>query len=231
VNLSLSLTNNISLVGASSAFNPLTLSPSALFDATIEPAGAIDQLDDLSGNAKHVTQGTAGFRPNATGAYADFDGTDDYLIGPAISDYIAAGEFDVVISGRFDASATDSATFFANRSILADGGGYWGIGCRSSGKIVAGLWDGGDKSIQDDYTVGADFVVHLRLSGGTASLTIDSRTPVTLASGNVQVVTGLLGVGLVQGPGFMDGRLKRAFFRKTVLSAGELANVKTWAGA
>ena len=51
-----------------------------------EVSGAVSQWDDQSGNANHITQGTAGNRPirQADGSIL-FDGTDDYLISSAFT--------------------------------------------------------------------------------------------------------------------------------------------------
>ena len=44
------------------------------------PSGSISQWDDSSGNARHLTQGTAASRPSGTaGSHATFDGVDDHL--------------------------------------------------------------------------------------------------------------------------------------------------------
>lgn len=69
--------------GGLAAFNPISLAPAVWYSDTGADAS---QWDDISGNGRHATQATAGFRPSIQTNSLNgkqvrrFDGTDDFLV-------------------------------------------------------------------------------------------------------------------------------------------------------
>lgn len=247
IGLGMSLTRPYGF-GSAPAFDPVTLAPSVLYDpsdlATLFQASSgtgavsanadpIGYLADKSGNAKHMLQATAGARPLLSTAgglkSVKFDGTDDQLAGPVLSDFISASEFDIVVAGRFNTVGTDALIPYDNDAIIADASSGWlTIGARSSGFIRAGA--GAD--IQSAYTIGSAAVIHLRLLGGTLSLTINNGVAVTTALASVGNVAGSMAIGkALHAASFADLDFYALFARKTALSAPNLASVKEWAAA
>jgi hypothetical protein len=236
---------------ASGSFDPLTLSPAVLYDpsdlttlfqasggtgAVTASGDPVGYLGDKSGNAKNATQATDTRRPlyNLSGGLSSlrFDGVDDLLSGPAISNYITSSVFDIILAGKFNAVANNGANnFYAQDSIMGDSGGAIGLSAKTTGKLMGGVQDSGVKQVEDDYTIGQPFVAHLRLSGGTVSLTLNSRTTLTVGSvGAPWDMASLFALGRSYADAYTaDCNLYALFANKTLLSAGELASVKTWA--
>lgn len=105
-------------------FSPLDLSPDAWYDASDKStitlsSGAVSQWNDKSGNAKHVTQGTAANRPAFANDTITFDGADDYL-SRAESVMFSSSQTSTVFfvcannAGTFDRVLAEASTSAAN---------------------------------------------------------------------------------------------------------------------
>lgn len=66
-------------------------------------SGAVSQWNDKSGNARHLAQSTAGYRPTVDAGGVLFDGTDDYLIWTVSGSFynaIAGATMVVIAAGK-----------------------------------------------------------------------------------------------------------------------------------
>lgn len=82
-------------------WTPANMTTLAWYDAddatTItESSGAVSQWDDKSGNARHISQLSAGLKPTYTTGQIAFDGTNDYLFNTSPFMY-ANGEINIFI--------------------------------------------------------------------------------------------------------------------------------------
>ena len=102
-------------------WTPAEISTALWLDATdaatiTEVSGAVSQWDDKSGNARHVSQGTASKRPTLStlnGLSAlDFDGADDWLV-TATNQTMHAGSWLAFGVAKRDAGATGFGMLFS----------------------------------------------------------------------------------------------------------------------
>lgn len=201
----------------------------------------VARINDKSGNGLHMTQSTASFRPlyQESGGlkFLLFDGTNDHMdSASALSNFIAAAEFEYVIGGRYVSVGTDSATATLNDAVFSDNGAYLAAAfARSSNIIGAGNYDSGgfppDKT-ENAYTVGNDFVHQARHESGNIISNVNGGSEATTASTNTFVLTNSVWLG--RGYDFSlcsNLRFYGGFFSKTVLSASDRASALTWMNA
>lgn len=240
------------------AFDPSTVSPSmwldpsdltSLFqdDAGTTPVAAnndpVGKCNDKSGNGNHIAQATAGARPlYMTGSglhWIDFDGVDNFLDQVTLIEAVLTSTtFDMVVAAQADEVTTNAAdaTFYDNDCIWSHGAnGEIGLAFKSTGKILLGNNDGSIDVAEDDYTIGTPFVCHIRHDGaGNISLTLNSRTTVTVASGTTSGFAGRIlrfGVRYNATAPFTDLRLYGVIAKQTLFTAGELTSVKAYLAA
>lgn len=134
---------------ATSQWSPLLLTSLAgWYDASqaagvVESGGSISQLTDLSGNSRHLVQGTAAKRPTLTASgqnglnVATFDGTDDFLLW---SSWVQTQPFSIAIALKVRANSAGSSVIvgFGPWSGL-DQEFYMSTGNRALTKIGAGV--------------------------------------------------------------------------------------------
>lgn len=209
-------------------------------------ATGIDSLKDQSGNTRNLDNGTSTQQPLPTTAgpnsraCADFDGSTDSLFGAAISNFIANNAGYMVASVIADtiASAAVGAGFYiGGDAILNDtvSSGYMGLLFGASGRCVGYNYDGTQdyaNGAASAVSAGTAYVVEWRHEGGTMYVRVNGGTEVTVATGNTQVMTGLLRMG--EG---WDGKI----FEAAVFSGANIPNstardalvadMRTWIGA
>jgi hypothetical protein len=240
-------TSSVSLIDPATLSPHLWLDPSDLSvnkqvsDGTIAVVvdSPVGYAADKSGNANHHIRATADERPLLRDAggkqYWQFDGTNgaggDRLIGPAFSTFITATEFDLLVACSV-ATLTSNNTgvnVYDNDVVICDEGQYSGLYLRSSGLIGWYTYNAGYTELTDTYIAGQKVVVHVRLSAGTLSLTVNSNTPVTTSFATIGSVASNSHIGGNFGHSIgTDVDLYGLFARKTILSAGNLADMKTY---
>jgi len=118
-----------------------------LFDATtggspVAADGLVARLEDKSGNARHFTMSTSGFRPLRKTAVANnldvirFDGSNDYLENSArFRDVMTSTDGTVFVVASATAISTDSADAYSNETVLGTTGAssHGFVAFRSSG--------------------------------------------------------------------------------------------------
>jgi len=151
--------------------------------------GAVSQLNDKSGNGRHLTQATSGFRPT-TGTRTqnglnvlDYDGTDDFLeaagftIAQPVTVFLVAASDDggdSTLQKMFDNQAT--ASFFIS-------------------KTAANTWGANAGAAFGGPPIGIDSVAHIHtavFNGASSIRYVDASTGATLNGG----ANGLDGVRL-----------------------------------
>lgn len=175
MNLSLSLTNNLSMSSGSAAFSPASLPIEAWWDASdlstifTTSAGStpsaindpIGRIEDKSGNARHLVQGTAGSRPTLQATGMDFDGTDDGLATASGQTWAATTDIWLVMDAEADQfitlwDATNAASEAMGISIPTDGTAVnVGVGAPTihvDGAAVADVRDDFYHAIRDTAT-------------------------------------------------------------------------------
>lgn len=174
-------------------------------------SGAVSALLDQSGNSRNLAQGTASARPaiitagNQSRAAADFDGTNDFLAGATMANFIAAANGYIVASGIINSIGTNSGTVTSNDPLWGDDDSYMGLYMRSNGTWYASNYDGSEDvaSITNNTGTGSAKVVRWMHTGGNVSGRVNLGTAASAASGDTTSDPDNLRVGGV-GPFFSD---------------------------
>lgn len=232
-------------------FSPSSLSPVAWYDPSdlstlwqddgttpvTTDGQSVYRMDDKSGNGNHYRQATEAARPlYKTGgglSWLLFDGTDDFLAGPALSALITNSTYEMAVAGRFASVATNNVAGYANPSMFCDADGYAVFAyARSSGLIGADNYDGTDDAVTTAYTVGTDFVWQQRHEGGTLYGRLNAGSDVSTASGNTGSLTNAIRIGIGYAGAYpLNGRFYGAVFKKTVFSTQQRSDIARWLAA
>jgi hypothetical protein len=158
-----------------------------------------------------------------------FDGTDDTLVGPAISNVISASAYEACVGARFNTVTTNNAASWLNQSLVTDSAGYVGIGmAKSTGVVGAFNFD----VTQDEITVAmappATIVLQQRHSGGDLTVSTNGGAEVSTASGNTAALTGVLQLLKAFGAVYTNGRLYSAVIRNSAFTSAERASLLAW---
>ncbi|WP_394891006.1 Ig domain-containing protein [Mesorhizobium sp. AaZ16] len=193
-------------------------------------SGAVSSWNDQSGNSRHMAQATAGNRPLVATAgpnsiaCADFDGTDDILVGSiAISNFISASAGYLVVSFLADTITVNNANAWSNHAIIEDFGQFLGLHLRDTGSpdtISAYNWDGNaDVAARVEINAGTANVAEWRHEGGNVYVRVNGGTEASAASGNTQLLTGQLRFGGASA--WLDGKIFEVATFSTVPASGD----------
>lgn len=197
------------------------------------PGDPVGGWQDQSGNARHVTQATAGARPTYRASQVngwptlEFDGTDDRLFNAiAISAYIDAAAYSTFIVFAADAINTNAVNTYDNDTLIADQAGpYFGVHLKSAPTAHAYNWDGSDDNASVAITLATYAVLHTRHDTGAIKASVNGGAEASTASGNTQVLTNVFGIGRGANVAFFDGHIARILIYNAALSAPNVASV------
>ena len=239
--------------GSAAAFDPATLNldlwldPSDLTTLFQDSGGTgavsadsdpVGYCGDKAASPHNFTQAVSAARPlyKTSGGlkWMQFDGVTNTMDGAAISTFMTASDYDILIAGEMIAITSNlSAGSEANNGMFGDSGGYTCFVFRTAtgGKMDFTNYDSGYKVATDDYTATTSFVAHIRHTGGNIALQYNSRSAQTTAAGDLGALTGTARIGRAGGAGFGNCKIFGMMARKTTLSAGELLAARTWLAA
>ncbi len=216
------------MVGLTGAYSlSRTIVPGYAGSRYTDVSGAVSVLNDQSGATRDLTQGTAANRPAVVTVgdflVADFDGTNDHLVGAAASNFIAVGAGYVAMSVIVKSIATNNAAIYDNDALFGDNGGYLGLHLKSGGPTVSAYnYDGSVDEAAAAIALSTKSVVEWIHTGGNVSVRVNGGAAVTVASGNTGALTGLLLFGANwPTPTEAAIQLFEAAIYSTVPSAGE----------
>ena len=206
----------------------LTSYGGALYAAT---GGAIDTLNDQSGNTRNLT-GSATARPTATTAgpnsraCADFDGSNDVLNGStAISSLISNSAGFFIMSMVVDTVSLNNATITLNNGLFSDSGTFVGFILKNvSGTtptVFAYNWDGNADTPSSAISLATAYVVTWRHEGGNLYLSVNGGADVSVASGNTSTMTGAIRFGSLGGATLFDGKVFEFASFSTIPNSGQ----------
>jgi hypothetical protein len=208
-----------------SAQNPLN---------TISGGTNVTTYADLSGNARDLTQGTAGKRPTyGTNAGDTFDGVDDTSTGTTWGAVISNAAHTIYAAIVPLAWSTTSGTGspHLNHGIFGDAGAYHGVYMRASAGSEIMVWGGssGYKALTLPASLNMPIVICSRHSGGTLYGSINGGAETSVTCGTYDAGFETYPVRLGQGFSiYANMRFYEAAIYNTSHSAAEIAyNVNT----
>lgn len=167
-------------------------------------------------------------------ATADFDGTNDRLVGAAPLTFIDADEWSAIVLFKADTAAADVGATFRrlNPALVAADNATWGVHFASDGVSLTHS----DGVSSYERVVAANtanwHLAQAKLLGGDLSLRVDSGAWSTLGSvPNGSFVTAATNVGKNFTTTFYDGLIAEIMLSKTGFSADEFDDIKDYVNA
>lgn len=211
-------------------------------------ATGIDSLKDQSGNARNLGNGSAGVQPAVTTAgpnsrtCADFDGTTDFIVGAALSNFITNSAGYMIASFMADTITLNDANIYNNHLIIGDQGAFAGIFVKNtagSPETISSYNFDGTVDVASNVTVVAatPYVVEWRHESGNLYIRLNNGAwSGATASGNTSTMTGVMAMGSRNGlAALFDGKIFEAATFSTIPSTGTqdllAAGFKSWIGA
>ncbi len=169
-------------------------------------SGFVSSFNDQSGSSRDFT-GSVGQRPAVATAgpsslaCASFDGTDDRLTTAALlSSFMSASAGYMLWSFRINTISANDGNPYANEPVCGDTGGYMGLYIRNTASTPetaqAYNFSGGNQSAESAViSASTDYVIEWWHDSGSVYLCVNNGTPISVSSGNTDVVSGALGLG------------------------------------
>ncbi len=237
MNLSLSLTGNMSLTGAST-FSPLALSPSAWYDpsdlatlfqnsngtgAVTADGDPVGYMADKSGNGNHLVRRTDDanrplYKTSGGLHWLLFDGTNDGMDTAAFA-----------LSQPIDRLSALRIDLFTNGDWFIDAGAPAQMGLRQIDPTPnMDIFAGGAITANSAATLGAAHVFSERFNGASSSLRIDATTTTGNAGSQNQTA---LNLGGNSGGGFGAFRFYGMILKAGTLDAAQLTSARAYLAA
>jgi hypothetical protein len=191
---------------------------------------------DQSGNAIDFTQTTNGNQPTiiASGSIiyfagevaVDFDGTDDFLLGPALSNFITNSTYTFFGVASADTITTNAANnvIFDNTNLWGEAGGYASLNFRNSpNRVSLNNFDGNNDVIDANINLSEDYIFLNRHAGGNIFLALNNNSESSLASGNTSILTTATRIARNYSTLYFNGKIKELIFWKTDQSTNRTA--------
>lgn len=189
-----------------------------------ESGGAISAWADKSGNANHLTQGSASFKPTYTLAgqngknYISFD-ANDHLDSSSLTHDIGTGDYSIIFALRKAADAFGAWQGVASIGVETPA---WRLGRGGRGTQPT-ISMSGHKDFATVLTQSTDYVVTFIRSSGAVSCWINSAADASNSvaeTGNIANAAFRVGVGETEGFG---GRMYEcALYRRALTSTERL---------
>lgn len=175
-----------------------------------------------------TTAGIADYDTVGFPVYLRFDGVDDHLLGPNISNLITTTEYEACVGARFNSVTTNTSSWL-NQSLITDLGGFVGIGAaRTTGVIGAYNFDG----LQDEANVPMiapeTFVFQQRHAGGNIFASTNRGIEASTASGNTGNIATVMQIFKAYTSVYTNGRLYGIIMRSTAFKPAERISIRNW---
>ena len=156
---------------------------------TVNTSHKFDASNDARSPAYRTPTAGALLLPNI-----DYDGTDDDGSGPAISTFLTASAFDILVAFETDTTGSNNANAWQNTGILTESGDYMGLFVKN-GSLMAYNYDSNSDTVLIAISTGTAYVARMRHDSGTLYLSINGGAESSVASGNTGSVTGSVKIG------------------------------------
>jgi len=193
-----------------SAFDPATLTLTGYWGPDYAGAPWVGRGSFGSSGVNDLVAGTA---PAASSGAADFDGVDDYLDGPVLSDIIGAGAYGLHALVYLDTVPADpgNGNRYTLGGIVSDSSAYIGLFPHAGGvtwEIADGI--GAASTLTVACGTGAWHRVQVRGNGTTIEMRVDGGSWSSQTYAAIGGLGGTLRVGTeyTAGAAFLDGRVK-----------------------
>jgi len=124
----------------------------------------------------------------------DYDGSNDASTGLAISTFITASAFDILVAFETDTTGTNNANAWENTGIFVDTQGYIGLFVKN-GNAMAYNFDSNSDTVSIAISTGTAYVARMRHDSGTLYLSINGGAESSVASGNTGAIFGTSRIG------------------------------------
>ena len=221
--------NRLDRLGNPSNFSNLTLWLRDNAGITLN-GSTVSQWSDQSGCGNHWTQGSVTRQPTYGGAGngVDFDGSDNAMSGPILSNLITASACTIFIVFSADAAGTNSGSSWLNTALIGQGSAFFGIHLKSAPSVHIFNWDGSDDSASTGISLTTRTIVTARHGGGTIGIRVNDGSETTAASGNTTTISGATELGRGNGSDTycFNGKIYEVVIYNTLLSDANQALIR-----
>lgn len=190
----------------------------------------VSQWNDISGSARHFSQGTAANQPTYVSSHTwnsqpavSFDGTNDILTsGIALSNFITNSAFTLFLVFSAAAIDTNNGThIYSNDAIIQDQtNGDWGVHLKSAPTVHMYNYGSGENFSTDSIALNTGYVLTGTHTGGNLGARLGLASLTTTASTNTAAITGLLrmGASYAASPNYYQGYVGHLVIYNSYLS-------------
>lgn len=130
-----------------------------------------------------------------------FDGTNDLLLGSAISTYITASAYYSYAVINVTSVTADSGATYGNDAVWGDAGQFAGLFIRQTGTTLKAYnWDGSDDHADTTISTGTWYIVSTKHVSGNISIRLNNGSWTDSASGDTSSLAASLNIGNVLSP-------------------------------
>jgi hypothetical protein len=225
-------------------FSGGNLDTSALTTFCSGTDGFVTTWYDQSGNAQNATQTSATAQPQIVSSGSvltqnskptiKYDGTNDFLSGSAISNFVTASTFSNIAVFNPISLATNTADMENNDCVWMDGIGYVGEYFKSTGggQLVGAIYTANQKLALVTIAANTQYLSFIKLVSNNIEISKNNGAFVTTATGgNIANITN--GLTIAKNNVYSEMNLQELIFYKTDQTAnvsGINGNVNTYYG-
>lgn len=192
---------------------------------------------DQSGNARNLTQTTDANQPQIISngailsidgqASLSFDGTNDFLSGIAMSNYITNSTFTSFALAYIDTITTNNIDTWTNDAIFSNTDGFIGAHLkRNPNRYFIYNYDTNDDNASTDINTDQEYIFHMRHESGVLYGNINNDSEISVNSGNTGGIASTMSVGRATTSPFTDLNIKELIFWNTA-QTGNISGIRS----
>lgn len=218
--------------------------PSAIFgsnlklwlkgDAGITIGTGVSTWADQSGNANNFTQSTGGSQPSQISAglhgmnTVRFNGSSQYMVGPAIGSLLSASAYGVFLVARpITVTGTPANSPELKPGFIADQGGYFEMVMDTTPRAQGAHYDGADKAASQTIAAATWYELFQWYDGTNINFTV-SGSGTTQAAGSITSMTNVMQLGRTGTSNYANVEIAEVVIANAAPTGTQLSQVQAY---